>query len=95
MRNENGQNRCPCCNAAITAKDAPVASKFSQQLSPAQMELLEFADPLDGPDLVKSLQLLHDMALYHSQHPIDEVEKNALHSTKLLWERIAAITKGP
>lgn len=95
MRNENGQNRCPRCNAVISAKDAPAVSNISQKLSPAQVELLEFADHLDGPNLVKSLQLLHDMALYHSQHPIDEEEKNALHSTKLLWERIAAITEGP
>lgn len=58
------------------------------------MELLQFADSLDGPDLVKSLQLLHNIALYHSQHPIDEEEKNALHSAKLLWERIAAISEG-
>ena len=67
---------------------------MSHQLTPAQVQLLEFADALDGPDLVKSLQLVHDMALYHSQYPIDEDEKSALHSAKLLWECIAAIAEG-
>lgn len=86
MLHSKGQNQCPHCQKGTTPK--------SQQLTPAQVQLLEFADSLDGPDLVKSLQLVHDMALYHSQYPIDEDEKSALHSTKLLWECIAEICKG-
>ncbi|MEM9362142.1 MAG: hypothetical protein AAGA43_05875 [Bacteroidota bacterium] len=62
-------------------------------LSPAQRELLEFTDVLDGPDLVQSLKLVHDMALYDSYGLIDRPEKNALYATKCLWELIDAIAR--
>ncbi|RDY61494.1 hypothetical protein DX873_04850 [Flagellimonas nanhaiensis] len=60
-------------------------------LTPAQVELLQFANYLDGPDLVNALKLLHDVVIYHSEIPLDEEEKTALYSVKGLWECIQAI----
>jgi len=60
-------------------------------LTQAQIQLLDYADALDGPDLVKSLKLLHNIAVYHSSEPLDEAEKDALFNVKGLWECIERI----
>jgi hypothetical protein len=89
MRNTEGQKKsCPNCGYA-NAQSVP---KISHMLSPAQIQLLDYADALDGPDLVKSLKLLHNIAVYHSSEPLDEAEKDALYSVKGLWECIERIT---
>ena len=87
MSTQDGQKSCPQCSSA-NAQSAP---KISQMLSPAQIQLLDYADALDGPDLVKSLKLLHNIAVYHSSEPLDEAEKDALYSVKGLWECIGRI----
>lgn len=89
MSTQKGQNRCPQCKMGYTSEN----QKNVQSLSRAQGELLEFADALDGPDLVQSLKLVHDMALYDSYGLNDGPEKNALYATKCLWERIEAIVQ--
>jgi len=60
-------------------------------LSPAQIQLLDYANYLDGPDLVKSLKLLHNIAVYLSSEPLYEAEKDALYSVKGLWECIERV----
>jgi len=88
MRNTEGQEKnCPHGSNA----DAQSAPKIPQMLSPAQVQLLHYADALDGPHLVKSLKLLHDIAVYHSTEPIDEEEKDALYLIKGLWECVEVI----
>ncbi|MBO0329847.1 hypothetical protein [[Muricauda] lutisoli] len=87
MRNTEGQENCPQGSSA----EAHSAPKISQMLTPAQVQLLDYANYLDGPDLVKSLKLLHDIAVYFSNDPIDEKEKYALFSVKVLWECIEEI----
>ncbi|MEM9649114.1 MAG: hypothetical protein AAF969_11585 [Bacteroidota bacterium] len=82
MSTQNGQNRCPHCKAVLTP------------LSPAQTQLLDFINPLDAPDLVHSLKHIHNIALYHSEGPLDDPEKVALYWMKGLWERIAEIENG-
>ncbi|MEO9513185.1 MAG: hypothetical protein ABJN84_03585 [Flavobacteriaceae bacterium] len=91
MSTQNGQNCCPHCKKGSPAEDATSTPKISQMLSPAQIKLLEYANHLDGPDRVKHLKLLHNVALYHSHSIIDEDEKNALFSAKCLWECIEEI----
>ncbi|WP_435625797.1 hypothetical protein [Flagellimonas sp.] len=93
MSKTKSHKRCSNHNVDIPSKDSEKSSKISLPISPAQRELLEFADTLDGPDLVQSLKLVHDMALYDSYGLIDGPEKNALYATKCLWERIEAIVK--
>ncbi len=86
MSKEKSHKRCPYCNVDIALRN-------QKHLSPAQRELLSFTDALDGPDLVQSLKLVHNMALYDSHGIIDGPEKNALYATKCLWERIEAIAQ--
>ncbi|NDV14886.1 hypothetical protein GO009_02515 [Muricauda sp. TY007] len=93
MRNTEGQGYCPHCKKDITEDKAQSAPKISRMLTPEQVELLEFADYLDGPDLVKSLKLVHDVVLYHSHEPLDEAEKDALFNLKVLWECIEGIVE--
>lgn len=93
MRNTERHECCPHCSKDSAAGDAVPTPKTCQLLSPAQMKLLEYADQLDGPDRVKHLKLLHDVALYHSHGIIDEDEKNALFNAKCLWECIEAIVR--
>lgn len=88
MSTQDGQKSCPQGSSA-NAQSVP---KISQMLSPAQIQLLDYTDALDGPDLVKSLKLLHNIAVYHSSEPLDEAEKDALYSVKGLWECIERIT---
>ncbi|MCL6273298.1 hypothetical protein M3P19_04715 [Muricauda sp. 2012CJ35-5] len=84
MRNENGQ-RCPQCNAVLPATGAPNVPPIPQ-LTPAQIQLLDFVNALDAPDMVRALKLIHDLALYHSDGPLDDPEKVALYWMKGLWE---------
>ncbi|MBO0323149.1 hypothetical protein J0X14_12650 [Muricauda sp. CAU 1633] len=93
MRNGESQNQCPHCKQDIAKDKAQSAPKISQWLTPAQVQLLEYADHLDGPDLVKSLKLLHDITIYHSHEPLDEAEKDALFTVKGFWECIEKITE--
>lgn len=87
MRNTEGQENCPQ-GSSTNAQSVP---KIPHMLSPGQVQLLDYADALDGPDLVKSLKLLHDIAVYHSTEPIDEEEKDALYLIKGLWECIERV----
>ena len=90
MSKTKSHKRCSNNGVDIPSKESV---KISISISLAQRELLEFTDALDGPDLVQSLKLVHDMALYDSYGLIDGQEKNALYATKCLWERIEAIVQ--
>ncbi|WP_067034137.1 hypothetical protein [Allomuricauda sp. CP2A] len=92
MSTQDGQKNCPHCQAG-SADAAPSAPQISQLLTPAQVQLLEYAHYLDAPDLVNSLKLLHDITIYHSHEPLDEAEKDALFTVKGLWECIERITE--
>ncbi len=89
MSTQDGQKNCPQGSSA----DAQSAPKILHMLSPAQVQLLHYADALDGPHLVKSLKLLHNIAVYHSTEPIDEEEKDALYLIKGLWECVEGIVR--
>ena len=90
MSKTESHKRCSNYGVDIPSKES---AKISMSISSTQRELLEFADALDGPDLVHSLKLVHDMALYDSYGLNDGPEKNALYATKCLWERIEAIVQ--
>ncbi|MFD2098545.1 hypothetical protein [Flagellimonas iocasae] len=92
MSTQDGQKNCPHCQQGSTDA-APSAPKISRELTPAQVQLLEYVHYLDAPDLVKSLKLLRDITIYHSHEPLDEEEKDALFTVKGLWECIEKITE--
>ncbi len=79
MRNTEGYESCPHCNAPM-----------AKTLTPAQRKLLDYVDALDGPDRVKALKRVHDVAVYDSHEPLYQEEKEALYQVKVLWELIEA-----
>ncbi|WP_420602332.1 hypothetical protein [Flagellimonas sp.] len=88
MRNGEDGQRCPKCNSPMATGDTRHVSKISQLLTPAQVKLLEYVDALDGPDRVKALKWVHDVAIYESREPLYEAEKEALYQVKVLWQLI-------
>jgi hypothetical protein len=65
----------------------------SNSLTPAEVALLEFIRDSEAGYLAKTLRTVHDMALYHSEIPIEEKEKTELLHMKLLADAIAHIEK--
>ncbi|MEO9805863.1 MAG: hypothetical protein ABJF04_21575 [Reichenbachiella sp.] len=71
MRNPDGQNPI-----AFIAKSKKL---LTRRLSQAEVKLLDRI-ALHRPEvLAKSLQFVHDMALYHSDIPISTLEKEMLY----------------
>ncbi|SNZ00022.1 hypothetical protein [Flagellimonas pacifica] len=91
MLNEKSDKPCLHYSVDIASEDTRDVSRISQLLTPAQVELLNFCNPVDAPDLVKALKLVHNMALYHSDGLIDDPEKVALYWVKGLWECLEEI----
>ncbi|WP_136467217.1 hypothetical protein [Flagellimonas onchidii] len=81
MRNGEECKHCSECNA-------PMAKDDVSKLSPAQLKLLQYVDVLDGPDRVKALKWVHDIAIYESTEPLCDAEKEALYQIKVLWQLI-------
>lgn len=94
MLHSNGQNVCPKCKSVYTADDARHVSKTVKVcLAPAQVELLEFISFQDTQQIIKSLEWVHDTALYHSHLFIEDEEKSSLFNIKLLMEKLKGITQ--
>ena len=73
MQHSNGQSTCPNCHRP-TSPESPVEITFS--LLPAQISFLErLIDSIDAAELAESVRLVHDLALYHSDVPLEEAEK--------------------
>lgn len=87
MQTSNGQ-RAELNNYSVhTKNDVRNASKkVKVLLTPSQAEFIDFVLFHGVNDLSKSLRLIHDLALYHSDVIVDETEKTALFDVKLLWE---------
>lgn len=82
MPTQNGQSISPEGTPAKASADARNASQFSKFQSKFLEDLLS-----QGVEHVAvSLRLIHELALYHSDIPLDQQEKEALYDMKLLWE---------
>lgn len=79
--------------SANTADDTQNISKVQVWLTPSQFEFIEFVLFYGASELSKSLKLVHDMALYHSDISINAGEKGFLYNLKLLWEAIEGIVE--
>jgi len=66
--------------------DACHASNFSSTITSAEADILYLIDTQGSRELARSLRMIHDMALYHSDIPFEEPQKSALYDMKLLWE---------
>ena len=92
MRNRNSQNPCPRCKSSQTSNDTQhVSKKSNTKLYPAQLELLEFIDFHDALKLIRSLEWVHNTALYHSHLFIDDEEKSSLFDVKLLIDKLGGV----
>jgi len=81
MQTQNGQTACLNGNH-VESND----SKISKSLNHEEEEFLGYVKFHGLDSFIKSLKLVHDISLYHSDYPIDEHEKIALHDLKILWE---------
>ena len=93
MQTPNGPNVCPKCNSVNIANDTRNVSKTSKLLTSAEVDFLELGNCLNSPDLVKSLKLIHDLAIYHSDVAFGTEEKTALYDVRVLWEKIEEMIK--
>ena len=81
MSTQNGQNATGSADPVKTL-DTPQASNFTKP----QSDFLDYLITHGVGQLSKSLRLVHDLALYESDMPLDENEKAALLDLKVLWQ---------
>jgi len=93
MSTQNGHCNCPKVGQEATSDTRNVSKKVKKKLLPSQVELLEFINCHDAPELVKSLKWVHNTALYHSNLFIEDEEKSVLYDVKLLIEMIEDIAR--
>ena len=94
MLSQNGQSVPQNSSSENALVDARQVSGNAKLLSPAQVEFLSMVMFHGVHDLSSSLKLVHDIALYHSDYPLEEVEKSALYDVKSLWEGLEKMAKG-
>ena len=93
MQTSNGQNAEPHERSDNHADDTRYVSQVHMCMTQAQADFFDFIFFHGVSGLSKSLRLIHDLALYHSDVPFDQTEKNALFDLKLLWEGFERIVE--
>ena len=93
MRNSNGQSMYLDLSPDHKTDNTQNVLKVNRQLLPSQAELIDMIMFEGATELSKSLKLIHDLALYHSDVGINEVEKSALFSLKILMENFERIAR--
>lgn len=88
MLHTNGQGVVINGHSISTTGDVRKTSKAKRSISRTQAEFLSFIKDNDAKRLSDSLNFVHDLALYHSDLPLDEEEKFALYSVKILWQEL-------
>jgi hypothetical protein len=64
-----------------------------KQYTSTQLELLDMVKSSGASELAEKFMLIHDIALYHSDYTIKEIEKTALYQVKLMSEILTKISK--
>lgn len=86
---QNSEKQCSgLATSADTADNTQNVSKVQVWLTPSQREFIDFVMFYGASELSKSLRLVHDLALYHSDVVIGVEEKRALFGVKCLWEGV-------
>jgi len=86
MQTSNGKGVGSNEYSANPTHDARHALNFSSTITSAEADILYLIDTQGCQELARSLRMIHDMALYHSDIPFEEPQKSALYDVKLLWE---------
>lgn len=85
MRTQNGQS-ISLHHPGTTTDDTRQVSKIRTPLLPAQAAFIDYIMFHGVSEFSKSLKLIHDLALYHTDVPFNDEEKYALFNLKILWE---------
>ena len=93
MRNPIGQCGPLKDSSEGTPVDALQVSKVNTFMLPSQVELINFIMIHGIEELIKSLKLVHSLALYHTNLAIEGEEKSALFDVKMLWEGLEQVKK--
>jgi hypothetical protein len=88
MRTPNGPNFDLNVHSVNTTVDSRNLSNVTVLITASQAEFLKLVQGQGYMELSRSLKMIHDLALYHSDISLNEVEKSALFDLKLLWEGI-------
>jgi len=89
MLHSNGQTACLNGNQLEHVN----GSKIPISLNASEAEFLDFVKFHGIDELIKSLKMVHDFALYHTDLSLDTQEKNALFNLKILWEGLEQMGK--
>lgn len=89
MRNVSGQTACLNGNHEESVND----SEFLKSLNSVEQEFIGSLKFQGIEELVNSLKMIHDIALYHTDLCFDTHEKIALFNLKFLWERLEHLGK--
>ncbi|MBL6447921.1 hypothetical protein JMN32_16515 [Fulvivirga sp. 29W222] len=84
MRNTNG----PTTRLKGNYAEPIDGSEILNTLTPAEHEFISCIKLLGVDELIFSLKMIHNLALYHTELVIDQEEKNALFNLKVLWEEL-------
>ena len=94
MRNTNGQNVCLDGNKLNASNGSFIIEpKLLIPLNTADAEFLDFVKFHGIGEFIKSLKMIHDFALYHTDLCFDTKEKIALFNLKMLWEELEVLKK--
>lgn len=92
MRNTNGQSPCTCkCKASENQSKISEETIDSGDWTQPQIELLKLIYFHGAEHMARSLQIVHDIALYQSEVPLDREEKDSLYDVVALSKVLNSI----
>lgn len=95
MRTSDGQNPCDCkCKASENQFPITEETIDSGDWTQPQIELLRLIYFHGAKHMAKSLRIVHDIALYQSEVPVDREEKDSLYDVIALSKSLKRIKEG-
>ena len=92
MLTHEGQSPCNCkCKASENQSKTSEETIDSGDWTQPQIELLKLIYFHGAKEMAKSLKLVHHIALYHSDFPIEDEEKNSLFDVISLSKQLKSI----
>jgi len=89
MQTPNGQTACLNGNHVESVN----GSEILKSLNPIEQEFIGNLKFQGIEELIESLKMIHDFALYHTDLCLDTPEKIALFNLKFLWEGLEQLGK--